>query len=123
MVVAKARAAGRLAFVALATTGSSGAFSPNPLQVVVPPSTSIGNARSFVTQAQTAARIPGALSPAPGLFGLGGGESSNAPPPRGGAPALSKARKAVESNAVFKARTTQVRRMDSSYSITTASCS
>lgn len=42
------------------------------------------------------------------LFGFGGEERSNASS-ASGVPASSKARKAVESNAVFKSRTEQVR--------------
>lgn len=110
----------RVAFIALAAVGSSGAFSPSfPLPHF---STSTSSVRIPFKSSAVLTQTRRTLVPRrrhrhvgqkershAGLFlfgfGEGGGSSASS---RSGAPASSRARKAVESNAVFKSRTQQV---------------
>ena len=121
MMAANARAA-RVALIALAAVRSSRAFlpwfplprfstSPTFVNTRIPASKS-----AVLTQAQSTLvpsrrhRHVGKKQPSHAdlfLLGLGGGGRSSAST-RSGAPANSKAKKAVESNAVFVSRTDQV---------------
>lgn len=88
----------RASFMILAAAGSR-AFSPS---FPVP--------TRFSGTTQQAPRSSALMTPCMGMFGFGGGRSS-APSSSGdgsGSPSPSKARKAVESSAVFKSRTEQV---------------
>lgn len=111
----------RVAFIALAAVGSSGAFSPYfplpPSSVRIPFKSSAATA-AVLTQTRSTLvsrrrhRHLGQKQPSHAglfLFGFGGGGSSSASSRSSASPASSKARKAVESNAVFKSRTEQVR--------------
>lgn len=127
MMAANARAT-RVALIALAAVGLSRAFSPVfPLPLVPTPRTSSVHTRiptptssaAVLTQTRSSLvprrrhRHLGEKQPSHAglfLFGFGGGGNSSASS-RSGAPASSKARRAVESNVVFKSRTEQVREL------------